>query len=450
MSRRSFAIAMILGAILRAAALPLPGTLDVDVWKIWTYNATLHGVSRLYGVGGAPPERRLIEFHGAQTVVDYPPLALYELDGVGHLYRAVMHHRFPDTVALTAMIKGTAAVAEAGFALIVFFTIWRLASVDAARWAVAAYWLNPASILDASVLGYLDPLFVLPAVGALVAAASSWPLLAGGLMAAAVLTKAQAIFVAPAVALMVWTAGEPSRGVARVAMAAAGACGVAAIVVAPVVAVGAWPNMIGALQSLLRHNMLSANACNLWWIVGYVMRAFYSSTDMGVWAAFSTPTRILGIARVRELGYPNTQLVGGGLALAAFAWALLTARGARGLWMGSALAAFLVHAYTTLSVQVHENHLFAAIPFLAIAAAGRRRYVPVFVLLSAIFALNLNLFYGMGESVGYLIPRTLTIVDMTVLLAILNCATLAWHATVFRVECSVPEVALEVPLHDPR
>ena len=54
----------------------------------------------------------------------------------------------------------------------------------------------------------------------------------------------------------------------------------------------------------------------------------------------------------------------------------------------------------------------------------------------AIFTLNLNLFYGISENVGYALPRTLTVVDATVLLAVANCAALLWHASVFKGECS--------------
>jgi len=89
-----------------------------------------------------------------------------------------------------------------------------------------------------------------------------------------------------------------------------------------------------------------------------------------------------------------------------------------------------------LSAQVHENHLYAAVPLLAIASAGRPRLVPVYLVLSAIVALNLNLFYGISEDLGYAIPRTLLVIDMTVILAVLNCAALAWHAALLRRECA--------------
>jgi len=99
----------------------------------------------------------------------------------------------------------------------------------------------------------------------------------------------------------------------------------------------------------------------------------------------------------------------------------------------AALAAFLVHAYAVLSVQVHENHLFAAVPLLVIAGAGRPAFRPVMWTLSAIVALNLNFFYGISEYIGgYSLPRAITIVDATVILAAVSCAALVWHARVLR------------------
>jgi hypothetical protein len=102
--------------------------------------------------------------------------------------------------------------------------------------------------------------------------------------------------------------------------------------------------------------------------------------------------------------------------------------------MSAALGGFTTHAYATLSAQVHENHLYAAVPLLALAAAGRRAFRPVLVAVSAIFALNLNLFYGFGEGVGYALPRRITVIDATVVVAILNCVAFVWHAAVFRRE----------------
>jgi hypothetical protein len=98
------------------------------------------------------------------------------------------------------------------------------------------------------------------------------------------------------------------------------------------------------------------------------------------------------------------------------------------------VAAFTVHTYSVLSVQVHQNHLFLALPLLAIVATTRPDYWRVLLGVSAIAALNLALFYGLG--VGYAIPRGVTGIDATVILAILNCIALVWHAAIFRRECA--------------
>jgi hypothetical protein len=200
--------------------------------------------------------------------------------------------------------------------------------------------------------------------------------------------------------------------------------------------------------------MLSANAANLWWMVGYLLRAWYSIHDMGAWAAFTAPAKILNISRVIEIGYPNPRPIGIALTLAAIAWALwivysaprtshsapergaFAPRSVPDLFLLAAVAAFCVHAYATLSAQVHENHLFAAVPLLVLAASGRSAFRPIAIGISAIVALNLNLFYGFGDGIGFALPRAITIVDATVVLAAFNCFLFLWHARVLRAQCS--------------
>ncbi len=153
-------------------------------------------------------------------------------------------------------------------------------------------------------------------------------------------------------------------------------------------------------------------------------------------AAFTAPTRILGIPRMVEIGYPNPLPIGMALTIGAVAWALWTARRQHDVWLLAGVGAFTIHAYATLSAQVHENHLFGAVPLLVVAAAGRPVFRPICALVSVIAALNLNLFYGFGWGIGYALPRTLTIIDATVVLAVINCAALWWHAAILKSACS--------------
>jgi hypothetical protein len=451
--RPQFLTLVLAGLLIRAAALPGPGTGDLTIWKVWSYYAARHGVGEMYGIGGTPPERRALEYAGATATVDYPPLALIELGVAGQAYWIWSHRHFPNATPLNAFVKLPGLVAEIGLTLLLFALVRARLGVAAARLAAAAYWLNPAALFDASILGYLDTQYILPAIAALAAAAAGWPAAAGALAAAAILTKAQGLFIAPAVALAIWTTGAPEKRTARVLAAIAGGLALSIAIVAPVALAGGWPNMLQALGRLATHDMLSANAMNLWWVVGYLLRVRYSMHDMGLWTAITAPAKILGIQRVIEIGYPDPRTIGIALTIAAIAWALWTAsrsshlapRTSPDLWLFAAVGAFCVHAYATLSAQVHENHLFAAVPLLVLAAAGRPGFRPIAVGVSVVAALNLNLFYGFGDGIGYALPRAVTIIDLTVIVALLNCFLLSWHAVTLSRECSTVNARLPPP-----
>ena len=152
MNRKLFAAALVLGTLVRAAALPLPGTRDTIPWRIWSYNAATEGVGRLYGVGGSPPEWRTLTYLGAEGQATYPPLALHELGIAGRVYRWLMGGEFPNTTALMIAVKSPGALADAGLALLLYLVVRRSLGTGAARWAATAYWLNPGIILDGAAL----------------------------------------------------------------------------------------------------------------------------------------------------------------------------------------------------------------------------------------------------------------------------------------------------------
>jgi len=436
-SRRLFVAGLLLGLCLRLAALPLPGTGDVSAFKIWSHAGSTGSVSEMYGVGGTPPERRLHEYGGGQTTVDYPPLALYELAFVGLVY-GVAFPGYPNTSALTAFIKLLPVVAEAGIAWLLFAAVRKVLPGQRhhAGYATLAYWLNPAALCDASVLGYLDPLFGLPLLASLVTASAGSATAAGVLFAMAALTKAQAVMLAPVVVLALWNVpgqGNLTSAPRRLSLAAAGAAATCVALVLPVVIAGAWPNMMQALRSLGRHDMLSGQAANVWWIVTWVMRATYQVPEMGLIDAFLSPVaRPLAITTIVQLGYPNPRVAATVVTLTAAAWGLWIGRKARDLPRIALLGAWVTYAYFMLSVQVHENHFFMVVPLLALAAAALREWRKPFWLLSGAFALNLNLFYGLGDRIGFAVPRTITGIDATVWLSLVNVVAIVWFARLLR------------------
>jgi hypothetical protein len=318
-----------------------------------------------------------------------------------------------------------------------------LAGTAAAQRAALAFWLNPAVMLQGALLGYVDTLFALPAIGAVVAATGGQGWAAGALLACACLTKPQGLLVVPAIALALWR----RDGVGWRALASAAAAGAAVTVVCvwPIVQAGAFSNMLFAVARLVTDGSLSANGANVWWLVTYagqIMAPGLDDTTMGAAAM-----KLVDLVSVREfLANAGVDSSVFSIALvAACAWSAVLAavlwavrqvtRTTLDLVTLGAFAAFTVHAYFTLSVQVHENHLFLALPLLAIVAAMRATYWRVLFPVSAIAALNLNLFYGFGGETTYAIPRGATGIDASVLLAAVNCGVFVWHAVTFRREC---------------
>jgi hypothetical protein len=411
--------ALLAGLLMRLWLLPVPGSPDVETWKIWAFEGSTDPAG-LYGAGGTPPERRLLEWNGMSGTTEYPPAALYELAVMGALYRMV-DPSFHDSPTLTQFVKIPGLVADMAFVLAVLS--WRHRLGPAATWIAVAFWLNPAVILNGAALGYLDAQMAVPAALAIVAAAHGSPVLAGVLITLAVLTKAQAVFVAPIVLMAVW--GSTAGRLNRLGRLAAASVATAAALIAPIVLAGAWPSMVQAIGRLGAHDMLSGNALNIWWIVTWVVRATHA-LELGWVEAFTMPVRILGISRFMEVGYPNPKPIGAAIVCAAVAWAVWRSRGARPLAILSLVGAWCVYAYAMLNTQVHENHAYLVIPVLALAAGLDARFRRLFWTVSILTALNMYLFYGLGAAWAPVLNRRWTVVDLSVLLSVANVGVFVW------------------------
>jgi hypothetical protein len=423
------AAALIVGVLLRLLILPIGVPAVDDSWRAWSYHGALRGPWNLYG-----PRGHTVRFAGIDVPVVYPPLALDELAIVGRVHMATHGQRFENGVALTRTIKTAIVLLDAALAMLLFVAVGRASGRSRAWWAAIACWINPAALMI-TTLGYIDVFVAIPAVGAVVAGSAGRPWVAGALFAAAVATKPQGLFVAPVVALALWNAGDPDTRAVRLRDAAAAAAIAAAIIAAPVVAVGKLYEMLRSIAVLAGHDMLSALAFNLWWIVSYLFMATAARGD-GLRAALTTPAEIVTHGYAMAHGLPHPRLIASILLAGAVVWAIKTAWHARDLGLQAALGAFIVVAYFTLSVQVHENHFFLALPLLAIAAALRPAFAPVFAGLSIAFALNLYLPFGVHGDGPPRVVTSLTVIDPGVIVSVIVCALFARLAVVLARECA--------------
>jgi hypothetical protein len=428
-------MALVIGATLRMAAVPLPGT--DDQFAGWAHLAATRGAAELYRWAGAPEDTNLRRVDGYYAQGDYPPVALYTLGAVDGLRHRFFSDHVTRTRILPATVKALAILAGAGLTLLLFVVIRRRLGIHRARQLTLVYWLSPTALLSASVFGDIDTLFMLPALGALIAGSTGWPCLAGSLLSVAILTKPQALLVVPVVALAIWNGQYQARRLRIAAAAGAGAL-TAIVLVMPIAMEGAALHMILAVGSNTLGADVLSSATNLWWIVGHFVRvAQIPGIDFSGALAIQVESLSFSAffnfepALVRIV----VRLVGSILPLAAIGWAVWTVRRRSDLWLLSATGAFIVHAYVALATQVHENHLFGTVPLLALAAAGRPRFLALAIVTSAIYAGNMTVIYGFGDSPSFPF-RTLGGVDLTLVLAAANCAALCWHAVVFRSECA--------------
>ena len=351
---------------------------------------------------------------------------LIEYAVVGKLYGALFPG-YPDTRTLLVLVKLPVLIASMALTWMLFVIVRRISSEDApARWAALAYWLNPATIFGGEMLGYVDALYFVPAIGALALAWFRRPWWAGALFAAAVATKPQGVLVAPALALALWHAGRV-LGMARAALALTATL---ALIVLPFYLRGALSNMWLAFGSFdARRDTMSAYAANLGWIVNWLLRSWLSLPQLGFPHAFlQRVARPLSITRFRELGYPDPRPMGRIAVLALTVWAIWTTRQLRELAIVAAVGAFAIHAFFVVSANLHEHHQLFEIPLLVLAAALRPAFRPLFLAVSAIVAININYVYGAGNGLGWNVPRMLTGVDLSVLLAFANVSVLVWFA----------------------
>jgi hypothetical protein len=329
---------------------------DIVHYVYWTRLVTLGGIQAAYG--GTWPE----------TYAVYPPLPLYAYQAVGNLYRAVEDPTFDpqraqESLWLRRAIKAVAQAWHLLTALAIYFVVRRGYGGRAAALTGSVYVINPALLYDVAHWAQPDgahSLFSVLAIGLL-----SW-----SAMSLAALAKPQAWVLLPLLA--VGTLRE--RGWRALVIGLLIGCAVNALVVLPFLLSGrlgellSLPDTVGSVMPVV-----SADAHNLWWIV---------ATLRGIDPLFTNDS-------ARLVGPLTYRVVAASLVVAQFLvtyWLYWTRR------VSLAEAAALgILGWFVCTTQAHENHLFFALPLLALALPSRPSLLWIYGLLSVSLLLNMAL-----------------------------------------------------------
>ena len=324
-------------------------------------------------------EHGLASIYNLDPIVGaYPPVHHYDWALISFLYRTFVSPEFDaDSLRLNFLMKMPTITLDIVITVILMSYAAKRRGAKFALWAGAAFALNPGIIYTSAFNGQLgDPLYSLFITAAVIALLIGQPAIFGSAAALALLTKPQSsaflIFFA-----LAWLCALPARakgaGVDDAKWQALFAgLSTAFVVLLPFIAAGTMGDMFRTVSTTIGHGPhLSANAYNLWWLIGW--GDAWGTADTGL---------LLGLISYRTAGLILLFVAANGL----LAWKLWRHHEPQALAM---LAGFAGLAFFILPTEIHENYLFPTIPLLVLFAVHDRRAWLVWALLSATWFVNL-------------------------------------------------------------
>lgn len=174
------ALAVIFVVQMLACTISKGYTSDFGLFKVWTSFGNEH---------------HLWEYYTSETYVDYPPVFLYVLYGMGKL--ASLFRVSPDSTAYMYFMRFPSILCDAGITLFIFlFAKDKVGDKKAAALALLSA-INPANIVNSTVWGQVDSFSTLTILGLLMCLYNRKYIWAAVLMAVSFLTKPQNIIFMP-------------------------------------------------------------------------------------------------------------------------------------------------------------------------------------------------------------------------------------------------------------
>ncbi|MGH2367167.1 MAG: hypothetical protein ACRDI2_03125 [Chloroflexota bacterium] len=415
-----------LGFAIQMAFWPDHPLADMTHVTYWVQNIQRDGIERAYE--GVYPRTYLI----------YPP-------GMAYAYRAAVglseHIPAPAWLDgadwLRVCIKLIPIGGHVALALILFGLVAAVGGFWRGWTAASLYAWNPAMLFDAGYWGQGDTLntsLLALGIGVLIVFPGWWPLragarwrltaqggavlagaAAGALVVTSSLVKPQTWVFLPLVLWVAWRRAGPLGLAAGVATGAAAAWWITQ----PWARAGRMEEMLTVFASLPQvMPSVSANGHNLWWLKlpgdALSVKDWHPFGGVGTWTAPYLVTH----ATVGRLGFGLLALL-----------PLLRLTGPLTPPLVLACTAYTAVAYFMTVTQVHENHLFAAVPFLAAAAALDRWFLLPFAITSLCSFFNMTLHdFLIGDTLAMALAAWLPWRDplsLQVANAMLNVAGLA-------------------------
>lgn len=344
---------------------------DIFVFQRWGVEAFANSVSYLY-------------VNHSVLGVDYPPLYMYGLYFNAWLNYQLTHSLDAGSFSYVVISKTIPLLCNLAIGLLLFSWL-RKRSVSTALVGVALYLFNPAIIYATSYVGQIDSVYTLFLFLALKSLTERKYFFSALYASLAVLTKLQSLFLIPLLALVLISELTPMKLIDVIA----NSFGTIVVIMLPFILPGALGDISGALYgSLGEYPHVSVNAFNFWFPLGYHQVDYRQPLAIADWGhSLSDSLQIFGVS-LKTVGL---------IVFAAFTFLVLyqVRKDRENMLLGSASLAF---AFFMLPTEIHERYLFPFFAFFTPFALENRRYLLVYMVLTATYLLNMIMVFTYADT----------------------------------------------------